>query len=762
METLGKFILKYKIIICLILLGTTVFFASFLKSLVMEEDETTWFSKDNVILEDWNEFAKLFEDSSFIVIAYRSDDIFKESEISYLSYLSKRLESVSHVQDVRSLTTIKDITGANDELNVDYIPFSDALSGQENGVSGLIRRIDGNGFIKGNLISNDHKTIAVILTFDASLEKYNDTLPKQIFSEIKTILDDESQKTGKTFHFGGGIIADTELKSIMERDMQKFSSTSMLIIALIILLIFRRISYVFISMTTVVFALVWTLGLKGALHSPITQVSTTLLALIKIIGIMDSIHIISHFLIEYDAVNDKKIAMLRTFKHAGMPCFYTSLTTSIGFGSLCVSSIPAIKHFGMFASFGIMSAFLLSMTIVPIGLMLFKVKPVKRKETSISRLNDALESSGNFALKHFKVILLAYAGIIVLMLFGIPKIEIEGSLINFFKNDSRLKKDVQFIDQNLNGISSTEILLYGDKDAFVNPATLKRIEDFENTFITNTNVMNIYSPVDYIKLINRALHDDNPEFYTIPGQTDAVAQAYLLYELYGGTDVRHFVSGSYDIARISVRTQQMSANEMKQFQNEIKDYVDAHFTGFKVKITGLDFLIRNFIEQIAVTQVKSLVYAFAIILMIMILLFGFRMGFISIIPNILPIVILFGIMGYSGFKLSLATAMIAAMAIGIVVDDTIHFFAHFRNEASKSVDMNVALTAALHKVGRAMFFSSVVLFLGFIIFIMSETKPLLHYGILSSVTVVAALVGDIFVGSILLVKTGRFKTSPAR
>jgi len=755
MKKFGEFILKHKIILILVIVGVSVLFFLRLPELRMEDDETTWFPSEDPVHKAYKNLKENFIGSEFVVISYESDNLFSESEIEYLSTLSQELERVHYVTDISSLTSVEDIVGT--ELGLEIKPLIQKIPTTEAEFSYLKQRIDLNPFFRGNLISNDERTIGIVLKLylPSDAEKPLSAISEEVTVRIKEILNREQEKTGRTFYLGGSIITDTEIQLIMERDISIFFPLSMLLTGLVLLIIFRRLSSIIFPIITVFLALIWTLGLKGIIDSPITPVSTTLFALLTVIGIANSVHLISHYRSELPLQANIKQALLESYKRAGKPCFFTSLTTAVGFGSLVVSRIPAIRSLGIFASFGIMSAFILSMILVPVGLQLTQTKfnPAKTRRHK----TDVMREIGEFNLKHPRWTLLASFLVILIMGIGITKIRVEPSMVEYLKKNTSLRKDAEFLDEKLSGISSIEVVLSGEQDSFKDPDVLRRIENLQEMAEDHPNVPVSYSIVTFLKLINRALNSDQPEFFRIPETREAVAQSLLLYEMSGGTEIEDFTTIDYEMVRISMRTNQMKEEERKNLIETIVAYADKNFSSFKVDITGFDNLVHEVTERITMTQIYSFGLAFLVILGFMFLLFGFRGGLLSIIPNIFPIVFVLGLMGYAGFNLNIATAIIASIAIGIVVDDTIHYFTHFKYEFQKCGERKAAMKQALQKVGPALCFTSVILALGFLIHLLSETRILFDFGILASLAVIMALLGDLFIGPALLVKFRIYK-----
>jgi predicted RND superfamily exporter protein len=534
----------------------------------------------------------------------------------------------------------------------------------------------------------------------------------------------------------------------MDKDISLFFPLSMLISALFLWLIFRNISSIVFPLLTVGFALIWVLGLKGSLNSPITPVSTTLFALITIIGLANSIHLISQFRLEFNGTTDKTAAIVASFQKAGNPCFFTSLTTAIGFGSLITSPIPGIANLGLFAALGIMGAFFLSMILIPLGLLWFT--PPTRKNTPTMPLNTFLNTIADINERHRWLIIAIFGSILIFMALGIPRIRIEGSMLEYLKRGTTLYQDTKYLDRHLSGVSTTEIILNGEADCFKNPALLTEIETFQKRLLAHPQVSVSYSVVDYLKMIYRSLNSDDKAFYRVPETPAAIAQCLLMYEISGGAETENYLTTEYDAARISIVTKQMDDRQNRRLFEMIDDHLKNHFSNLDVQVTGFDYLINQLTGNIIRTQISSLRTAFLIILILMLLIFGPKLGFLSLLPNVFPIVFILGLMGWAGFRLNMATAIIASVAIGIVVDDTIHYFTHFKYEYRQTGNIHQSMRAALLSVGRALIFASLILMTGFLIFIFSQTRILMDFGILASIAIFTALLGDLFIGPVLL------------
>jgi predicted RND superfamily exporter protein len=753
MVRFGEWILKYKAVGLLVILGLSVFFALHAGDLTMEEDETTWYPKGSTILATYNDFEARFGSEESVIVAYQWADPFSLDALRTLDALTRRLKrDVPYVDDAMSLTQFDDIVGAESALTVTPLI---RLDDETVSIDSVRHRIAINPFLEGNLISSDESTVAIVLDIQRPESGIYEEQSTEIVTALNRVLDDEAARTGLSFYYGGSVITEREVERQLGSDISRLFPISMALTALLLLLFFRHIPSVVLPLLTVVLSLGWTLGLKSLVGSPISPVSTTLFALITVIGVADSVHLISQYWQEQGKHPTRKERLLATYRRAGKPCFLTSATTAVGFGSLAVSRIPAIRNLGCFAAFGIMSAFLLSMILVPIGM---DWTSHRRARTPENRwLNRILERIASIDLKHPRLILAATVIVIVGMGVGILRIQTAGTMVDYFRSGSEIRSAIDFLGDRLNGVSSTEVVLYGDRDTFKQPEVLSGIADLQKLAESFPSVTASYSIVDTIRLINRALHGDDSAYYSIPATRPAVSQSILLYEMSGGEALRDFVSGDYATARVSIRTREMDDRSRKQLLTAVRDFAAREIPGVRAEITGMDLLVSEVNNQIVLTQIESFALAVAVIALLMILVFGWKGGLLSLLPNVLPIVFVLGLMGYGNFGLNIATAIIASIAIGIVVDDTIHYFSHFRDELHELGDRQEAMRSALLHVGRALCFTTLILVAGFAVFLTASLGIMVSYGILSGTAVLAALLGDLFVGPVLLSRVRVFE-----
>ena len=745
MGKLGELILRSGIPLIIAIIAITSSFVLYLPRIELRDDETTWLSQDDPVLTDYHHFEDLFGTGTFALVAYESIDPFKESEISYLSELTESLERIPHVREATSLANIKTVIGSGVSLKTKpFLTPRDAPK-TEAQRSQLEAKISSYPLIDGVLISGDRGALGIVLDLEyTGLLSYE--VSREITSAIQQVLAEEHKTTGRQFHIGGRAIGHGNLIEVMLNDMRILAPIVFMIAGVMLLIIFRHWACVCLPLITTLLTIVWAFGLKAMVGSPITVMSTTLVALLTIIGVANSVHFISYYNSEYGGEKNKKAAMVNTYARVGKPCFLTSLTTAVGFGSLAISSIPAVRNLGIFASFGIMSSFLLSIIIVPIGLQLAKgLKGAEYKYTK------RWKSLGEYTIRNYQWLIVL--GLLLSIVMGISSLNIktEGSLLQYFKKDSTVRQSANFFDERLSGSSSTELMVIGGRGSFKDTEVLRQIERLQRTVENCPGVASSMSVVDYVKLINRISHGYGLEYSDIPGTKREIDHIFRLLMKSEDLKVEDcYIEGNHDVARISIKTRQMNQQQREELIERIEDFAHNNFQGFEWTVTGSDVSGWKLATDVVKTQVQSLGLAMLVIFGLMIALFGPRGGLASILPNILPVAFVFGLMGYAGLRLNTATTTIAAIAIGLVIDDTIHYFSHFRDNLLVTGNRERATILALQDVGPALCFTTVIIAAGFASFIFSRCAYLVDFGILSASAMVVALLGDLFVSPALL------------
>jgi predicted RND superfamily exporter protein len=347
--------------------------------------------------------------------------------------------------------------------------------------------------------------------------------------------------------------------------------------------------------------------------------------------------------------------------------------------------------------------------------------------------------------------------LIGLSVWGISKLNVETNLMEYFREKSEVYQDARFIDHELGGVNTLEVSFEAkERDAFLLPANLKVIEKIAEYLRERPEIGKVTSINDFLKEMNQSFHSEDPAYYDLPDSREMAAQ-YLL--LYGGDELDNFVDTSYQWARLSARITEHSSSRLKVYIEQLKDFIEKNLgeSDLQIRVTGKTYLVNKLVKNIVDSQVQSLSVAFLIIFGMLFIVFrSLSIGFISIIPNMLPIIFNLGLMGLAGIPLNTATAIISAVAIGIAVDDTIHFLNQYQNEKQRGKNMRQATVTAIETKGVPTMTTSLILIGGFGVLVISSFVPTAQFGFLSAMIMLFALISDLLIlpAVLLLRKTG--------
>ncbi|MDA3878943.1 MAG: MMPL family transporter [Prolixibacteraceae bacterium] len=754
MKKIIYLLLKKRTLLFITVALFSIVFSIKIGNVEMREDEETFISPSDPVLQTYREFQKNFEADEGIVLAFASPDIFSPGEIRYLESLHNKLENLHGVSEVTSLINCENIVGIPGGIEIKPLIETTNNVGFDSSKAQSLSK--GNPLIEGVYLSEYQKVTALLIKLPGMFSGGNDQMHNQFYKELSKLVEDEKKLNNRDLIIGGDIVTDASVEQMMHTDLELLFPLSIVLCALILLLFYRTLATTLVPLIPILLTIVWVIGLKGWLNIPMTPISITLFPLIMVIGMANSIHIINHYKKIRPGTNSNYEALKRTLSAVLVPCFSAAATTAIGFGSLMVSNITGIKQMGAFAAFGVLVAFMLSMIIVPGFLLAINIFNKKGKEeehrvpfTQLYLNIDTLNK------KYARIVVAIFVTISIVGLAFIPKIKVEGSMAEFAKEKTKLRSDIRFIDENLAGINSFELVIEGKENAIKKPEVLKGIDRIDEQISENGNVLKVFGLNTMVKTINKALHSDDESFFRIPDTSDEVAQYLFLYEISGGDELFSFIDESYSKARITIRTKQMSDADQKRFIAELNQLA-AQVEGTQYTISGFGMLLSHINDNLITTQIESILLALAIILVMMFFLFGIKGGLISIFPNVFPIIFFLGLMGVLGIGLNMATSIIAAITIGIVVDDTIHVFYGFKREMKSGLGNDIAIRNTLLKTGSALGTTSLVLALGFGILAFSTSKFITDFGLMSASAIIAALAGDLFISPIVLVKSKLF------
>jgi len=570
---------------------------------------------------------------------------------------------------------------------------------------------------------------------------------------IKTILSEYGEK-GIIFYNTGDVELNSEYNIISMTESERLGMITFIVIGILLAFFFRSVTGVIGPLTVVGLSILVAVSFIGFMEWQFDLLFTMLPTVLIAVGVANAVHIIVEFKTSHISLNDRREAIKKTIYLVGVPCFFTSLTTVAGFTSMTISPIKAIKHFALYSAVGVAGAFVMSLTVLVIFLSIGKRqskirssdKPV-RKSRGKTMLKKTLHRVAEFDIKNRWPIIIVSSVMFFLAALGISRLKVDSNFLSEFSDDVEIKHVTKRVDEVMGGtVSYSYIFDTGKTDGILEPAILREIEALQDKADTMDIVMKTYSVVDLLKDVNKSLHDEDPAYYKLPETSDEAAQYILLYEMSGGDELGNYVTSNYKSANLEIRTKLADASETEKLVSSLDRFLEQR--SVKVidpEMTGIGALWFRLVDYIVESQIRGFLLAFSVVALMMCTLFGsVRVGMLSMIPNLSPVVITLGIMGWTGIPLDYVKLMIGCIAIGIAVDDTIHLLARYQHEFRTSGSYQDALMYSMTHVGRALFITSIVLVAGFLVFLNSLMDSLAQFGVLVAATISVALFADFF------------------
>jgi predicted RND superfamily exporter protein len=720
-----------------------------------------------------------FGDEAIAVIGLFADDIFTPPALAAIDQLSQELARIEGVKDVISLTTVKGI-----EVN-DFGMTTGRLMRQlprtQEEAAAFRARVMANPIYVKNIVSTDGRAAGVNVVFEALsdtdfVEKGLDKeawfyrVEDQIRALMANLRSPEQRATSgiRDVAMTGIPTVKVNAARLMENDFYTFTPLSLLLVIAVLALAFRTVRGVLVPLSTVIIGTVWTTGLMVVTGTAINLGTLVLNPLLMVIGIASGIHLISQYYLELKPGRSPAEVVRHALDHVSVPIAIASTTTLIGFGSLVFTPIRAVREFGEYSVFGILAILLAAFTVVPAALVLLPL-PKKIRGASESEGSDwlprFLQHLGSFSVRHRRTVLMLGFLLVGLSFWGISRIQVETNYLRFFSPDSFIRREHEQISRQLAGTQPVYIVVDGDAPQSVSRLpVLAAMHDLQQFIDRQPGVDKTMSLIDYLGIARRALQPDATG--AIPQTQSEVDQILLLVD---PVDVRPVLNSDGSRANLIVRTSLSGSGEVSALVDCISDYaagrVDAcgqeaatphpRFPrGITVRPTGTLVLLSQSSDELAWGQVTGLWQELTVLLALLSFMFlSVRVGGLALIPNVLPTVILYGIMGWVGINLNISTSTIAAIAIGIAIDDTIHLLSAFNEGMRRTGSQEQAIVDAMGSAGQAAFFIALALSAGFFIVCLSNFQPVQHFGLLSGLTMGIALVVELFLTPALVTTT---------
>lgn len=760
-ELIAGVVLRNRVTILIIIGLFTIALSTQWKNIRLTFTEANLLPDDHYVNKEYNAFLKEFgEEGNLIVIGIKDKRIFTPKVFKEWNFLMSELKHQKQIDLVVSVGDLKKLEKNDSLQKFEMTSFVDSTKTQN---AAYLQQLKLELFTKmpfyeGLLFNKKSETIRSAVFLD---KKIVNTLERKEFilnfliPKIKAFKD----KTGIEPHVSGmPYIRTLNAKSILS-EISLFIGAALLITSGIFFFFFRSIRATLISVSVVVIGVMWTFGFLGLFNFEITILTAIIPSLVIVIGIPNCIFLTNKYQQEYVNHGNKARALQRVITRVGTATLMTNLTTAAGFATFMITNSELLKEFGLVASVNIVALFFLCLIIIPI---FYSYQPIP-KPKHLEHLNRNYTRSFmawiEECIKHHRTKIYVIASVLFIISFlGALTIKTSGSLIEDMPKDTGFFKDILFFEKEFDGVMPLEITIDTKrKQGVLKLSTMRKMDELQKTIESIPELSKPISILNLVKYSKQVYYNGNPEYYDLPtSQEQAFIASYAknAFKRSKKDIMKSYISKDGQTARITTFMKDIGTGKMQLVENQLRKKINEVFPKerYKVTITGKAYVFEKGTKYLLDNLVTSLLFAIFLIAMLMVMMFrSMKMVIVSLIPNLLPLMITAGLMGYFGIPLKPSTILVFSIAFGLSVDDTIHFLAQYRQELTKSNwKIKKSVYATLKEAGVSMFYTSVVLFAGFSIFMISSfggTKALgglvgmtLLFGMLSNLMLLPALV----------------------
>jgi predicted RND superfamily exporter protein len=763
--SLGTWSFDHRWIVLTLSLASLALFFSWASTVRVDNSFENYFSPDDPAYMAYLDYREEFGSDEVSYIVYEVPDsphgAWDLGAMRKIAHLTEALEDeVPFVKEVTSLANAEFLEPSPDGLEV--IELLEEFPESQQAQLDIRGKVLAKPLYVGGLTSEDGRYGAVIIEMLKSsvdpLEEIkldpeggtalHNLYPQVTYDKIEEILARPAY-AGIEFHHTGDVPLNATLNILIEEEGAALGGFTFALIAFTLFLFFRHPIGVVGPMAVVTLSLAISVGVIGLLGWHLDIMFGMLPNLLIAVGVADAVHIVSEFRIFHAETGDRREAIGRTLHLVGPPCLLTSLTTAAGLAAMTVAPIATLSRFAIYSSIGVLAAFFLSITLLVFFLSLGRAKtePSPQAQSSgAQRFEGLLSSIASFDIRNRRSILTTFTVVFLISILGVFQMTVDSNFLTDFSDSVPVRGHTEFADEVMSGTNSYVFLFETEKEGGIQePAVLREIERTQAHADLQTDVVNkTYSIVDLLKDINQTFHDGDPAYYRIPDTRELVAQYLLVYELSGGDDLENYLSGDYSSAALELRCKWTDSSLILAMSDSMTDYIDeAPLEASMLRRTGIGQLWEQLLGFITVSQIRSFSAAFVAIAALLCVMFGsIKIGMIAMVPNLSPVLLGLGAMGWLGVPLNYTTLLIAPVALGIAVDDTMHMVTRYRHEFQRCGNYAEALESSMKGVGRALVITSVVLVVGFLALLGSSLTSQADTGILLASTIVVALLAD--------------------
>ncbi|MEN8217807.1 MAG: MMPL family transporter [Pseudomonadota bacterium] len=721
-----------------------------------DTDYRVFFSEENPQLVAFEDLQDTYtkNDNVMFVLAPKDGQVFTNKTLDTVEWLTNEAWQIPYSIRVDSITNFQYTYAEDDDLIVDDL-ITDALSLSEAGMARAKQIALNEPQLANKLISQKAHVTAVNITVQLPGVQPDKEVP-EIVAFVRPLADKvRAQNPHIDVYLTGMVMMTNSFPEASKSDMGSLIPAMYIVILIMLLLLLRGFSGTFATFLVISFSIISAMGLAGLFGIALTGPSASAPTMILTLAVADSVHILVTLRHEMrDNGREKYEAIVESLRVNFQPIFLTSLTTAIGFLSMNFGDVPPFRDLGNIVAMGVTIAFILSVTLLPALMAILPVRPRSQTGKTI----QAMDHLGEFVVRRRQALLWGMGSLIVLVVAFVPRNELNDEFVKYFDESFAFRRATDFVTENLTGLYDIQYSLSaGEPEGISDPTFLRKVEDFVQWYRQQPEVMHVSTITDTFKRLNKNMHGDDDAYYRLPEERELAAQYLLLYEmsLPYGLDLNNQINIDKSATRVAITTKTLSSNEILALEERAQEWLKKNgLPSMQEPGTSTTIMFAN----IGFRNIRGMLFGatMALVLISIILIVALRslkFGLISLIPNLAPTAMAFGLWGMLVGEVGLGLSVVAGLTIGIVVDDTIHYLSKYlRARREKGFSPEEAVRYAFRSVGLALWVTSLVLIAGFLI--LSQSHFLLNstMGIMTAVTIGLALMADFLFLPPLLMK----------
>jgi predicted RND superfamily exporter protein len=722
-----------------------------------------FFSEENPQLQAFDELQKVYtkDDQVLITMTPAGGNAFDPKFLKAIEWTTAEAWKLPFTTRVDSITNFQNSVAQEDDLFVDDL-IIDANSLSEEELAYAKATALSEPLLSNRLITPKAYVTGVNVTMTFPEKDITEgTVAAEAARDLERRI--KSNFAGIDVHLTGMVMLNNAFTESSIMDMQTIIPLMYLGIIISITLLLRSVSSTVSVLGVIFFTTIASMGIMGWIGIDMSPPVSTAPTMIMTLAIADSIHFLVTFLREMRLGREKRAAIIESIRINFTPIFLTSITTSIGFLSMNFSDAPPFRDLGNVVAIGVMMAWAMSIIFLPavVSILPFKVKVAEKGEVTF------YDKIANFVIDTRKPVLIGSVAVIALLAVFIPRIELNDQWVNYFDEKIEFRTDTDYTMEHLAGIYSIEYSIpSGESGGISNPSYLQTLDEFSTWYRAQPNVKQVVTISDTFKRLNKNMHGDDESYYKIPGERDLAAQYLLLYEmsLPYGLDLNNTINVDKSASRFIVTVENITTRELRDVIQNGADWLGENTPSYMhVHAASPSVMFAYISERNIKSMIGGTMGAILLISVILILaLRSFRYGALSLIPNLVPAIMGFGVWSLLQGTMGMSLSIVSGMTLGIVVDDTVHFLSKYiRARKEKGLDAEEAIRYAFHSVGRALVVTTVILVVGFSILSLSSFYLNSSMGQLTAIVILMALIADfLFLPALLLTIDGKKAEKP--